>query len=116
LRLPAGGSDPRPSEGVLVSWSVSTGAAQWLPKLDALALECLAPGADAARRWLRQAPRYLGRLAQSTRLLDADGGFAARFMERVKQLEGAPVRVEARLSGGIEEFTSACWKSGQRAE
>jgi hypothetical protein len=37
------------------------------------------------RRWLRLAPRYLGRLAEETRLLRCDAVFAARFRHQVKE-------------------------------
>jgi hypothetical protein len=97
--------------GVLVTWSVASAAARWMPKLDAWALECLDPEAEGARRWLRVAPRYLGRLAQSTRVVQADRRFASRFMERVKELEGIaiPVRIQVTHEGGSEEFKSASW-------
>ncbi len=49
----------------LVTWSVASDQAQWLPRLDAIALDCLDADEWAARRWLRLAPRYLGRLAQA---------------------------------------------------
>ena len=39
----------------------------------------------AARRWLRLAPRFLGRLAQGLRLLDCDRVFAARFVAQARQ-------------------------------
>ena len=49
----------------LLTWSVDEAPAQWLPRLDALAMDCLAldesPSAQIARRWLRFAPRYCSR-------------------------------------------------------
>ena len=69
----------------LVTWRVDSAPAQWLPKLDAIALECLDADAWAARRWLRLAPRFLGRLAQGQRLLDCDRAFAARFVAQARQ-------------------------------
>ncbi len=69
----------------LVTWRVDSSPAQWLPMLDAIALNCLAADAWAARRWLRLSPRFLGRMAQGLRLLDADREFAARFIEQVRQ-------------------------------
>jgi hypothetical protein len=38
---------------------------------------------------LRLAPRYLGRMAQGLRLLDANREFAARFIEQVRQRVGS---------------------------
>ena len=73
---------------VLLTWRVAAAPAQWLPKLDAIALDCLRPdarpAAPAARRWLRLAPRYLGRLAQGVRLLRCNREFAAAFTEEVR--------------------------------
>jgi hypothetical protein len=90
----------------LLTWHVAAAPAIWLPKLDAIALDCLSPdsspAASAARRWLRLAPRYLGRLAQGVRLLRCGESFAANFLERVReQVERAEigVPVEIRLSG-----------------
>jgi hypothetical protein len=90
----------------LLTWHVAAAPAQWLPKLDAIALDCLcpdsSPAAWAVRRWLRLAPRYLGRLAQGVRLLRCGESFAANFLERVReQVERAEigVPVEIRLSG-----------------
>ncbi len=69
----------------VVAWRVGSAPAQWLPHLDAIALECLDADDWPARRWLRLAPRYLGRMAQGLRFLDCDREFAARFIERVRQ-------------------------------
>jgi hypothetical protein len=90
----------------LLTWHVAAAPAIWLPKLDAIALDCLSPDSSpaawAAWRWLRLAPRYLGRLAQGMRLLRCSESFAANFLERVReQVERAEigVPVEIRLSG-----------------
>jgi hypothetical protein len=63
-----------------------------------LALGCLSPSALSARRWLRLAPRYLGRLAQGVRVLccepESAKEFAARVQAAVKSGEiGVPVYV-----------------------
>ncbi len=73
----------------VLTWSVAVSPALWLPRLDAIALDCLSPDAWAARRWLRLAPRYLGRLAQGVRLLSCDKETAVRFRELVQDT-GAP--------------------------
>lgn len=83
----------------LVTWSVASDQAKWLPRLDAIALECLNADAWVARRWLRLAPRYLGRLAHGLRLLDSNREFAARFSEQVRQRADCgeiPVGIEIR--------------------
>ncbi len=79
-----------PEEGqTLLTWRVASSPAVWLPKLDAIARDCLSgdsrPAAGAARRWLRLAPRYLGRLAQEARLLRCDDNVAANFREEVRE-------------------------------
>lgn len=84
--------------GVCVNWSVAAMPAQWLPKLDALAADCLQTEAAKAGRWLRLAPRYLGRMAQGERLLTADATFAACFVERVRQkVESGEVTVSVTV-------------------
>jgi urocanate hydratase len=83
-----GGQTARGGEAagaVLVTWSVGAAPAQWLPKLDALAMECLNENAWREQRWLRLAPRYLGRLTQGMRLLRCDVQSAMRFVEKVRE-------------------------------
>ncbi len=69
----------------LVTWCVDSALPKELARLDEIAVQCLDANASAARRWLRLAPRYLGRMAQGLRLLDCDREFAARFVERVRE-------------------------------
>ena len=80
----------------LLCWRVASSPSIWLPKLDAIALDCLeenmgAPGLDSetwdsARRWLRLAPRYLGRMAQGVRVLRCSESAAANFLERMREV------------------------------
>ena len=102
---------PLPADPALVSWSVSATPARWMPKLDAFALECAASLPEAARRWLRLSPRYLGRLAQSFHLVLADRSFATRFMEGAMTLEQGriPARLQVVYRGGAEEFNLPKW-------
>jgi urocanate hydratase len=89
----------------LLAWRVASAPALWLPKLDALALDCLPSEAGSAHRWLQLAPRYLGRLAQGERLLRCNRKFAAEFIQRARrQAESGeiPVPVEITISGGGE--------------
>jgi Urocanase Rossmann-like domain len=95
-------------DSVIVTWSVDSAPAQWLPKLDALAMECLGEDAWQARRWLRLSPRYLGRLAQGFRLLRCDDPSSVRFVQQVHQRVSnreIPVAVvmKARDAAGKEE-------------
>ncbi len=43
-----------------ITWTAESSAALWLPKVDALAAQVL-PSGDERSRWLKLAPRYLGR-------------------------------------------------------
>ncbi len=86
----------------LLAWSVASAPAQWLPKLDALAFDCLSsdpsPAAASARRWLRLAPRYLGRRSQGMRLLRCDESIAANFLEGVReQVEHGEIGVHVEI-------------------
>lgn len=67
----------------LVIWRAGSARHKDLAVLDAIALNCLHVDDWAGRRWLRLAPRYLGRLAQDMRLLATHREFAARFSEQV---------------------------------
>ncbi|MGB9408788.1 MAG: hypothetical protein WCA89_14720, partial [Terracidiphilus sp.] len=92
---------------------VADAPAQWLPKLDAIALNCLSqdclnsdpsPAAAPAIRWLRLAPRYLGRLAQGARLLRCNEKTAARFRDQIQeQVERAEIGVTVNLTLNLRE-------------
>jgi len=72
-------------EPALVTWSVASDQAKWLPQLDVVALDCLDADEWAAHRWLRFAPRYLGRMAQGLRILSTHREFVARFSEQLRE-------------------------------
>jgi urocanate hydratase len=98
-----------PEAEVLVVWSVESAPAQGLPKLDALAMECIDAQDVVSRRWLRLAGRYLGRLSKNAHLLIADRTFAERFVARTReQIESGVIKARARLqlqsANGIGEF------------
>lgn len=105
LLRPARVADVASGDGLL-TWSVDSAPAQWLPKIDAIALECLdrnggAEG-DVARRWLRLAPRYLGRMAQGMRVLRCDSRVADEIVANVERsVERGEIGVEVRLSKGL---------------
>ena len=85
----------------LLCWRVASSPSIWLPKLDAIAGASLDSKDVTARRWLRLAPRYLGRLAQGVRVMRCRESAAANFIERVREeVERGEigVRVELRLS------------------
>ncbi len=90
----------------VMTWNVTGSQTHWLSRLDAVAGECIGCSKSqedwATRRWLRLAPRYLGRLAQGVRLLRSKTCTAKCFVERVRhQMENCEIAVpvEIRLSG-----------------
>jgi urocanate hydratase len=96
----------------LLCWRVASSPSIWLPKLDAIALDCLDSKAGAAHRWLRLAPRYLGRMARGVRVLRCSESAAANFLERMREeVESGEigVRVELTLSceGQPEQYSFA---------
>lgn len=99
----------RRSGELRVTWSVESAPAPGLPKLDALAIECLDSQDAVSRRWLRLAGRYLGRRGQNAHVLIADRAFAERFVSRTReQIESGAImvrgRVQVRSAKGTEEF------------
>lgn len=80
----------------LVIWKVDASPAVWLPKLDAIGLDCLEPEDLVARRWVRLAGRTLGRLGHDGHGLLSTREFGARFVERVR------ARGEIKVRGQIE--------------
>jgi hypothetical protein len=113
LLRPSHEENPRatPADVALVSWSVSSNPARWMPKLDGFAQECAAELSRAARRWLSMSPRYFGRLAQSIHLVLADRGFAEKFIAGAMALEGGriPLKLQFSYVGGAEEFNAPNW-------
>jgi urocanate hydratase len=67
----------------LVVWRVDSARHKDLATLDAIALECLDANDWPARRWLRLAPRFFGRMARDLSLLSTHREFAARFSEQL---------------------------------
>lgn len=69
-------------------WRVGGAPAQWLPKLDTMALGCLqrdtTHDSRAARRWLRLAPRYMGRMAQGLRVLCCAPEVGEEFIDLIE--------------------------------
>lgn len=101
--LPATALEVAESKRPAVRWRVASAPALWLPKLDAIAIDCLKQNADsntaAARRWLRLAPRYLGRLAQGLRLLGCDQAVAKEFIARVEAaVKRGEIAVEVEIA------------------
>jgi urocanate hydratase len=89
---------------VLLAWSIAVAPAQWMPKLDTLAQDCLGSDPNPAvvapgSRWLRLAPRYMGRMTQGLRLLRCDERIAAIFIDGVrKQIERGEIGVSIEIT------------------
>lgn len=91
----------------VLRWTVGRASALWLPKLDALIGQCLGPDDWAAQRWLRSAPRYLGRAGQGMRLLRCRTNVAREFLRRVEdQVTRGEIETQVEFSmawGGQSE-------------
>jgi urocanate hydratase len=87
----------------LLCWRVASSPSIWLPKLDAIALDCLDSKAGATRRWMRLAPRYLGRMAQGVRVLRCSESAAANFLERMRaEVESGEIGVAVEIKRWCE--------------
>jgi urocanate hydratase len=95
-----------PDAGTWLTWRAADAPALWMPKLDAIALDCLPPGAWAARRWLQLAPRYLGRLAQGARVLHTTGEFAAIIAAQFSE-QAASGAISVPIEIGIGPWESS---------
>jgi hypothetical protein len=69
-------------ESPLISWTVNVQHARWLPRLDLCAQAALPQGELERHRWLRLAPRYLGRLAQRAHAVSMSGLELQRFRDQ----------------------------------
>jgi urocanate hydratase len=61
-----------------VTWTAESAPPLWLPKVDAHAIQVL-PGGDERSRWLKLAPRYLGRTMAGQRYLQMTTAEAEQF-------------------------------------
>jgi urocanate hydratase len=78
----------------IVTWQTGSSLPKDLAVLDEIALSCLDADEWKSQRWLRLAPRYLGRMAQGLRLIESNREFAARFWEKLRE----------RTAGGEIDF------------
>jgi hypothetical protein len=105
------------SDSILLTWRVASAPVLWLPKLDAIAIGCLQPEAWPARRWLRLAPRYLGRMAQTVHLLFCNREFTADFIEQTRaQIERGEIAVQVEIQATREGMCDPhhLWPPGNR--
>lgn len=74
-------TEPEPGL-VLVNWEVSEAPVRWMPKLDAIVLDCL-PADSWEHRWVRLSPRYCGKTAMAQRTLYCAPQVAQEIIRRV---------------------------------
>jgi len=65
----------------MVSWTVNSQHARWLPRLDLCVQSTLPPDDLERHRWLRLSPRYLGRLAQRVHAVSMSPSELERFRD-----------------------------------
>jgi hypothetical protein len=75
-----------------LQWSVDRDFSRWMPLLDACARSVLPAEDELRQRWLRLAPRYLGRETQRVHGIAMELEEAARFREAVKRMLVSEVR------------------------
>lgn len=88
----------------LLTWQVAEAPARWMPKLDAAALGFMDADSWEAR-WLRRAPRYLGRPAFAMRSIFCDQQLATVIIQELGKLVRTGdigTDVSARLVSGDE--------------
>jgi len=78
--------DRKAGDGSYVTWSVGHDFARWLPRLDAVVEESLPSDDWVRQRWLRLAPRYLGRVAQREHGVALSGDDVIRLRSLVLEL------------------------------
>lgn len=90
---------PADDSRALLTWRVATAPAQWLSRLDRFVLDCLDADAWVERRWVRLAPRFLGRMTKGVRGVRCDVTVALKFVARTEQ---AMVRCEIGVPTEIQ--------------
>lgn len=91
-----------------INWQGENAPAQWMPRLDAIAIECLGEDRPASR-WIRLGPRYFGRMSQGQRALYCDAftsnEIVLRFGDAVRSgAIGTKVSVRLRIGGETNDF------------
>lgn len=90
-------TEPDPGLASL-TWEVAHSPARWMPKLDAVVVECFASD-SWERRWFRLSPRYLGRTALAQRALFCDPQVAKEIVSRIADLvRGGEIGAEVSAS------------------
>jgi urocanate hydratase len=81
-----------------LSWRIAQAPARWMPKLDAIVLECL-PVHSWESRWIRLSPRYMGRSASGERVLYCDDATADQIAGNIASaVKRGDIGVEVSVS------------------
>lgn len=84
-------------DGSYVTWSVNHDFTRWLPRLDSVVEESLPSDDWVRQRWLRLAPRYLGRVAQREHGVALSGDEMIRLRSLVLELLAEHSEDEGKL-------------------
>jgi len=96
----------------IVTWSVDSALPGDLAKIDEIALDCLAVDDWTARRWVRLAPRFLGRLSRELHLLKSHMEFATRFAEQtVARVERGEISFAYEIRTYVRDPEKKNWMS-----
>jgi urocanate hydratase len=68
-----------------LAWQVAAAPARWMPKLDAIAMDCFA-GDPRTLRWVRLSPRYCGRANLGARGFYCEPQMGREIMRRIEEL------------------------------
>ena len=91
------GEDRKAGDGSYVTWSANHDFSRWLPRLDSLVEESLPSDDWVRQRWLRLAPRYLGRVAQREHGVALSGDDVIRLRSLVLELIAEYSQDEGKL-------------------
>jgi hypothetical protein len=89
--------DRKTGDGSYIRWSVNHDFTRWLPRLDSVVEESLPSDDWVRQRWLRLAPRYLGRVAQREHGVVLSGDEMIRLRSLVLELLAEHSQDEGKL-------------------
>jgi Urocanase Rossmann-like domain len=88
-------------DSLVVTWSVSQDAAQWLPRVDAIAVDGLENASDPRAKWIRLAPRYLQKSLSRERYVRMRTDELLRFVGLLQQrTQSGEIAVPVQVSSG----------------
>jgi urocanate hydratase len=101
-------AEPVEAARTRLAWCVAEMPAQWMPKLDAMAMAQFAQSERATLRWLQHAQRYVSRESRGVRVLRCWPETAKEIIAQMRLLVesgsiGSPVWIVSRHSQAREE-------------